>query len=49
VAANIERGELKEMLQGYTPPPVSVSVVYPSSRHLSPGGARFRRLGARYR
>jgi LysR family transcriptional regulator for bpeEF and oprC len=41
VSASIERGELKEVLQDYTPPPVPVSVVYPSSRHLSPAVRAF--------
>jgi hypothetical protein len=49
VAADIERGEFKEVLQGYTPPPFRSRRCIPRPRHLSPGGARFRRLGARYR
>jgi LysR family transcriptional regulator for bpeEF and oprC len=41
VAAGIRRGDLKEVLRDYVPPPVAVSVVYPPSRHLSPAVRAF--------
>lgn len=36
VADAVKRGGLREVLGSYSPEPVPVSVLYPSSRHLSP-------------
>lgn len=41
IADNVRRGELKEVLGAYVPEPVPVSVLYPSSRHLSPAVRAF--------
>lgn len=36
VAAELEQGKLREILPGFPPPVMPVSVLYPHSRHLSP-------------
>lgn len=36
IADTVKRGDLREVLGSYSPEPVPVSVLYPSSRHLSP-------------
>lgn len=41
VADSVRRGELREVLDSYSPEPVPVSVLYHSSRHLSPAVRAF--------
>lgn len=36
VAGHLESGALREVLPGWTPPPMAISVVYLHNRHLSP-------------